>query len=148
MIKTTVEEQWRGKEVKIRGKKVTGRSAFEIGLIVEGQAKLLAPVRFGYLAASITTQSQTDGTRPTVPQRAANTIGTDPGPPSVLEIAAPLSSNVVLVGTPVEYAPWQEFGTKYMDAQPFLRPALALAQGKALSIVAKNGKFFFADYLK
>jgi len=28
------------------------------------------------------------------------------------------------VGSPVEYAPYQEYGTKYMQAQPYLRPAL------------------------
>ena len=30
----------------------------------------------------------------------------------------------VIVGTNVEYAPYQEMGTAIMDAQPYLRPAL------------------------
>lgn len=30
-----------------------------------------------------------------------------------------------IVGTNVEYAPHVEFGTRYMAAQPFLRPALS-----------------------
>jgi HK97 gp10 family phage protein len=34
---------------------------------------------------------------------------------------------VGIVGTNVEYAPFLEFGTRYMAAQPFLRPALASA---------------------
>jgi HK97 gp10 family phage protein len=34
---------------------------------------------------------------------------------------------VGIVGTSVEYAPYLEFGTRYMAAQPFLRPALVAA---------------------
>lgn len=30
----------------------------------------------------------------------------------------------ILIGSDVEYAIYQEFGTRYMGAQPFLRPAL------------------------
>lgn len=30
----------------------------------------------------------------------------------------------VIIGTPVEYAPYVEFGTSKMKAQPYLRPAL------------------------
>lgn len=32
--------------------------------------------------------------------------------------------NKVVIGTPVEYAPYVEFGTSKMRAQPYLRPAL------------------------
>lgn len=31
---------------------------------------------------------------------------------------------LAVVGTNVDYAPYVEFGTRYMAAQPFLRPAL------------------------
>lgn len=34
------------------------------------------------------------------------------------------------IGTNVEYAPYQEFGTKYMTAQPFLIPALLRVSGR------------------
>lgn len=34
---------------------------------------------------------------------------------------------VGIVGTSVEYAPFVEFGTRFMAAQPFLRPALQAA---------------------
>lgn len=41
------------------------------------------------------------------------------------------------VGTPVKYAVYQEFGTKYMPPQPFLRPAIALhGFGKDVNEVA------------
>ena len=61
------------------------------GAIVEGDAKLRAPVDLGTLRASIQT-----------------TVGNES----------------VSVGTNVEYAPYQEYGTRKMRAQPFLRPAL------------------------
>lgn len=32
------------------------------------------------------------------------------------------------IGTDVEYAPYVEFGTRYMDAEPFLYPALQMHQ--------------------
>ena len=146
-IKTTVEEQWNGDKVIIQGKKVTGRTAFEIGLVVMGQAKLLCPVNWGYLAASITVQSIDKGTQPTAPV-ASSPRGDNPGMPAVMTIAKPTDPNEVLVGTPVEYGPWQEFGTMYMDAQPFLRPALELAKGGKLQILRENGKYFLREYLQ
>jgi HK97 gp10 family phage protein len=35
---------------------------------------------------------------------------------------------LAIIGTNVEYAPYVEFGTSRMRAQPFLRPALGAAQ--------------------
>lgn len=146
-METTVNSEWNGDKVIIQGKKVTKRSAFEIGLVVMGQAKLLAPVNWGYLAASITVQSIDNGTHPTAPA-SSNPIGADPGQPPVMTISKPTDPNEVLVGTPVEYAVWQEFGTSRSDAQPYLRPALELAKGNQLTILKKNGKFHFAEYLQ
>ena len=123
--------RWNGDKIKIKGRKVVNKSAFETGLIVEGQAKLLTPVDTGRLAASISTQSINNG----------SSGGVD-------TIAKPTQLGVVLVGTPVNYGPYIEFGTIKSNAQAFLRPALALAQGKVLSIIKKNGKYIFAGYLK
>lgn len=139
----TVTQQWNGRDVKLKGKRVVGKSAYETGLIVEGQAKALAPKNFGYLAASITTQADNRGTelgRPTNPA--------EPAPSSFRKIASPTGDDVVLVGTAVEYAPYQEFGTVRSNAQPFLRPALDLAQGKTLTILERNGRFEFREYLR
>lgn len=136
MIKTTVDSQWNGDKIKVQAKKWSGGTAFELGLIVEGQAKLLAPIDFGRLAASITTQAIDKGTKPTGHGAVATDIIQKPG-----------DTNQVLVGTPVLYGNYIEFGTFKMNAQPFLRPALDLAKGKALTIMQKNGKFFFMEYL-
>jgi len=136
--KTTIASEWRGREVKIKGNKVTGKSVFETGLIVEGQAKLLTPVDTGRLAASITTQTKNDGN--TAPS-GKGAVGTD-------VIAAPIVDNQAYVGTPVFYGPYQEYGTIRSEAQPFLRPALALAQGRTLTIFEANGRLQFREFLR
>lgn len=142
-------ENWKGQDVKIKGKKVVNKSAFEIGLVVEGQAKLLCAVNYGYLAASITTQSDTKGTELESPSK----YGKEAPPPghqvsSFKKIDKPNDDNEVLVGTAVDYAPYVEFGTVRSNAQPFLRPALDLAKGNWVTIITKNGKQEFGDYLK
>jgi len=75
-------------------------SAFKVGIeeaciLVEGTAATLAPVDTGLLRKSISHR---------VIDRAGYPIGQ--------------------VGTAVEYAPFQEFGTSKMRPQPFLTPAL------------------------
>lgn len=40
------------------------------------------------------------------------------------------SKGTAITGTNVEYAVYNEFGTKYMAAAPFLRPAAQIASGK------------------
>src|SRR5205809_368779 len=68
------------------------------GIQVQRRAKRLAPVDTGRLRASITEELSRD-------ERGL----------------------VERIGTDVEYAPYQEFGTSKMAAHPFLRPALTEA---------------------
>lgn len=136
MITSTVQQEWNGNDVKIKGKEVVGKSAFEIGLIVEGQAKLLINNVTGRLGGSITTQSQTQGSSPTGPTKSGDIID------------KPMTDNEVYVGTNVEYAPYVEFGTIHQSAKPYLRPALDLAKGRTLTIMEQEGKLIFKDYLK
>jgi HK97 gp10 family phage protein len=42
------------------------------------------------------------------------------------------------VGTNTEYAPFQEYGTVKMDAQPYLKPALNMNQENIKQIIAKS----------
>lgn len=150
MIKTTINSQWHGDEIKIQCKRVTYKSIFEIGLVTEGQAKLLAAKKTGYLAASITTQAGTgEGTEPGNPAEYGSGVITGEGySNSEMTIQAPDEENEVYVGTPLDYAPHVEFGTIRQNAQPALRPALALAKGQALTIVKVNGKMQFKEYLQ
>jgi len=128
---------WHGEDVKFRGRKVVNKSAYEIGLVVEGQAKEMCTVDTGYLRGSINTQAADRGTNP----EPADDGRVAP------KIASPRDDQEVLVGTAVDYGPHIEFGALTRPSQPFLRPALDLAQGKAIPITQKNGKMEFADYL-
>ncbi len=64
-------------------------------MVGEGHAKRYCPVDTGTLRRSITTQTHKKNMR----------------------------NVVVRCGTNIEYAPYQEFGTVRMAAQPFMRPA-------------------------
>jgi len=44
------------------------------------------------------------------------------------------------VGSPLDYAIYQEFGTRYMRPQPFLRPAIAVATGSSTAQQALKNK--------
>jgi len=153
-VKVTVSSRWNGTPVKIAGKRVVGKSAFEIGFVVAGQAKALAPVDTGLLAASITVASSTEQTAPDRPSKFTKGSGITRGAGGesqavfVPVIGKPTDDMEVLVGTPVDYGPHVEFGTVRSYAQPFLRPALDLAMGKTLTILQKHGRFEFAEYLE
>ena len=165
-MKSSVSQEWHGAEVKIMGKKVVNKSAYEIGLVVEGQAKLLAPKDTGYLAASITTQAYGgEGTQPENPAKYEGVktfdTSTHKGKAQMyrdlfrkegyssweMMIQSPKEEGEVYVGTPLEYAPYMEFGTVRTSAQPFLRPSLDLAMGKVITLVKKNAKIHFKEYL-
>lgn len=78
------------------------------GILVETQASLLSPVDTGLLRKSITHRT-----------RKTATGGTSE------------------VGTNVEYAPFQEFGTVKMAPQPFLTPALNEEKPRVTSIITQ-----------
>lgn len=70
------------------------KELLKLGLQIEARAKDLCPVDTGRLRSSITSALEEEG----------DTI-------------------VAVIGTDVEYAPFIEFGTQRMEAQPFLVPA-------------------------
>lgn len=74
-------------------------------LVIEGAAKVHAPVRTGMLRSSISSQRITGGAE---------------------------------VGPHVEYGAYQEYGTMYMPAQPYMRPALEEKRGEVLRIVGER----------
>lgn len=131
--KLSVNMHWNGQEVKIKGKNVSKLGPFRAGKIIHAQAVVLCPVQDGYLRDSLMVVSKDDS----VVLR-----------PDADMIQAPTEDNTVYVGTAVHYAPYQEFGTIHMSAQPFLRPAFDLAQGKALTVVEEEGRNQFKEYFK
>jgi len=145
----TIQSQWHGKEISIMGRKATGMTSFELGLIVEGEAKLLSAVNYGYLAASFHTQAFDKGSELESPGKyAKETPPANHDVSTFRKIKAPTDPNQVLVGSAVDYAPHVEFGTIKSNAQPSLRPALDLAKGKKLTVLEKNGRMVFKEYLK
>lgn len=144
MIKTTISSTWNGHDVKIRGRKVVNKTRWEVGLVVEGQAKLLAAVMFGYMAASITTQEVGRGTELEEPTKyGERSDWANSKVEGFQKIEKPNEDNVTLVGTPVTYVPYQEFLYR-----PFLRPSLDLAEGKVLTLGLINSRIEFKDYIK
>lgn len=137
MSRSGVFTQWNGADVKARAERLAKMSPFEIGLVVQGYAKNLAPVLTGRLRSSITTSSG-DG-RSTKPE--------GPGADGSDTIQRPNDPNETYVGTPVDYGPYIEYGTRRSQAQAFLRPALDMARGKALTIVQAGAKREFGEYL-
>jgi very-short-patch-repair endonuclease/phage gpG-like protein len=112
MIKINVKKEWHGAEVKIKGNKAINKSIYEIGLIIEGQAKELAARNYGYMAASINTQSFRQGTELELPNKYSEKTaelyflqeGAGKEPEGFRKIKSPMKENEVLVGTAVFYA--------------------------------------------
>jgi HK97 gp10 family phage protein len=155
MIKINVKKEWRGAEVKIKGNKAINKSIYEIGLIIEGQAKELAARNYGYMAASINTQSFRQGTELELPNKYSEKTaelyflqeGAGKEPEGFRKIKSPMKENEVFVGLAVFYAPYVEFGTVRSNAQPFLRPALDMSRGKVLTLLWDGFKYYLGDYL-
>ena len=95
---------------------------------IASQAKTLAPADKGRLRNAIMykTNKEDGGFNDSSDEKAANKIE---GKPGVGE---------GFVGFNLEYGIYQEFGTRNMAPQPFLRPAIAIYQGqKAVDIIKK-----------
>jgi HK97 gp10 family phage protein len=98
----------------------TIRGVLDTAIILTAQAKALAPVDKGQLKNSI----------------GYNAGGRDTASPA-LE-TQPKSKKQAVVGSNLEYAVYQEFGTKYQPAQPYLRPAAAIVKGQPAEKVIKD----------
>jgi very-short-patch-repair endonuclease/phage gpG-like protein len=104
-IKTEMKTEWNGDIVKVKGHSAMQKSIYEIGYIVEGQAKELCARRYGYLAASINTQFNGGGDELESPSSyAKETPPANHNVESFKKITPPSEDDVVLVGTAVDYA--------------------------------------------
>jgi HK97 gp10 family phage protein len=96
--------------LKLKALEVTTTAAlWGLALEVQNLARALAAVDTGRLRSSIQATKGSDGNGPFVD-----------------------------IGTNVEYAIYVEFGTRYMVAQPYLRPALAMAAARWSSIARSS----------
>ena len=101
----------------------------EIAINVTAQAKELAPVDLGQLRNSIMYKT---------PLKKGG-FNDSEGKRAVAEITPIPLPNEAYVGANTEYAPYQEFGTRKMAPQPYLRPAIEIvAKGHdALDVLKK-----------
>lgn len=95
-----MKESWNNNAID-NLKKLERLKVIRAGYEIEREAKIMCPVDTGRLRASITT---------TVEESEQNIK--------------------VKVGTDVNYGPYLEFGTRYMRAKPFLRPAFMIVINK------------------
>jgi HK97 gp10 family phage protein len=104
--------KWYGNEIMSDLDKAVVKGLKMSALLVEGQAVELAPIQHGNLKGSITHTVAGERSRVRHPAAVNEGIGiTD-------------DKKTAYIGTNVEYAEFQEFGTSKMKAQAFLRPAL------------------------
>lgn len=104
------------------------------GLVFINEAKTLAPVRTGTLRRSL----HVGGARNKTPEFTPT--------PDTPELPAP-SKNLrgilfAKIGTNLNYAQFNEFGTSRMPARPFMRPALDNKRGEALDEIQDTLNFF------
>lgn len=102
-----------------------------LGLVHLGvaQAKALAPVDKGQLRNSIMGKANDDK---------AIGFNQEGGEKATLKLQETVSDGQGVVGSAAEYAVWQEFGTRKMAPQPFLRPALSILRGADAKEVIKK----------
>ena len=93
--------------------KGTEAGILETCIRVTNQAVALAPVDKGQLKNSIV--------------YATSLMSTSSGSGSIIEGEPDKGEG--FVGSNLDYATYQEFGTRYMAPQPFLRPSIALVYG-------------------
>ena len=58
--------------------------------------------------------------------------------PATVQVTALVKGLEGVVGSGMEYALYQEFGTRYMPAQPFLRPGAAAVRGASAAEIARQ----------
>lgn len=105
-----------------------------IGGIIEGAAKDLAPVDTGLLRNSIT-HGGAGGKLGAASYASDDGSVTGEYADSSIPEDADGAKYVVVVGTNVGYAVYQELGTAHMAPQPFLRPAFEGSIGTAKTVL-------------
>lgn len=106
--------------------KAMDRALPTIGLFLQGEAMVRVPVKSGRLRGSLThatSRGQSNARHPAKPTDVVN---------------RPYDKEEVWVGTNVEYAPYVEYGTKRMKAQPYLRPALDDNRDRVLELYQRE----------
>lgn len=101
------------------------------GFVVEGKAKLRAPVDTGALRASIYTSIKG---RATTAMNKARSLRPDAG---IVPLPTPDNNHTVYVGPSVEYGHLIELGESNRPARPYLLPAVREAERELMELLKK-----------
>ncbi|MDD4689073.1 MAG: HK97 gp10 family phage protein [Eubacteriales bacterium] len=110
--------------------KASKKSVIALAVQICSQAKALAPWKHGRLRNSIMYKNN----------KVKGAFNNKPGElaEKEIQIGSLNSDKEMVVGFNLDYGIYQEFGTRKMKPQPFLRPAIALYQGqKAVNVIKK-----------
>jgi HK97 gp10 family phage protein len=103
---------------------------------VRSQAVSLAPVGEGELRNSLMWRKGWDNDLFSFPREGGfNEAG---GKSANVKLTVEPERNEGVVGTAVEHGIYQEFGTRFMRAQPFMRPSVDAIRGASASEIAKQ----------
>jgi HK97 gp10 family phage protein len=102
------------KKYGVKAEKDANISVLETAFLIESDAKRNTPVQTNRLRSSIHVQQKDDTVYRYTDKKGKSYNGT---------LRIDLKKDEVAVGSNVEYAPFIEFGTKHMSAQPYLFPA-------------------------
>ena len=133
-----VKKVWDGNKFKVKIiPKIKHNTVREAALFCQGQAILLTPVDSGRLRGSLSVKMQRE-----------KNIKNPNSAKAKLEdfIKDEPKKDEAHVGTNVDYADYVEFGTAKSAAQPYLRPAADLTEGKSITIIERAGKTEFEGY--
>lgn len=108
----------------------TNAGVLETCIKIATQAKVLAPVKDGRLRNSIMYRTEFQ-------EGMFNDSG---GLSAPKKLDSQPKDNEGYVGSNLEYAVYQEFGTRYMAPQPYLRPAGLIVKGTGAGEVIKRIK--------
>ena len=125
------------------------RAAIVVTMVrFRAQAVALAPSNFGELRNGIMWRKGWGSDVFNFPQEGGfNEYGGDK--PATEKLTANVSGDEGIVGTAVEHGTYQEFGTRYMPAQPFMRPSVDAIKGaNAAEIANKWGRDAMAAEFK
>ena len=114
----------------------TERGLVKVGAHLEGLAVELAPVATGRLRGSIVYATKFDKSKWRSPAENKDII------------SGPKDDRTLHVGTAVKYAEYQEYGTRKMPAQSYLRPAMDLSKDIAQKLFSAEIKKTIKEYGK
>lgn len=115
-------------------------SLLTLSVLGASQAKTLAPVNKkvgvgGQLRNSIQYVTGTGK---------SGGLNDNPGDSASGSLSVSLRRYEAAIGATALYAPYQEFGTRYIPPQPFLRPSMALIAGESAKVVKAKMDYEFA----